>query len=389
MQGPRPVESAHVSLSRQTVDAGPSAWRTIVPVWSDLIDRTRETSAFLSEEWVGRWFDRFGERFHTFGLIWSTSEGEPVACALLTPSHARIGPLRVSTVRLNASGAHGFACEINDVVTLPEYRSDVVADLTDFLASQPTDQIRLEGVRQDLFQQILGRWPSDRWRGIESESPYVNLDRLRRSGEDYLSTLSSNTRSQIRRSIRKYEDRLGGLRAESASGAAQALDWFAEMLDLHDRRWRSVGEPSGFTQDARDFHADLISEILSRESSDGLCADLTRVTAGSETIGILYHLVLRGHVHFYQSGFLYHDDSHLKPGLVSHALSIEDCIRSGHGRYDFLGGEAEPVRYKRSLSTDAEILYWATLPNGTLRESVLSTARRVKDAVRKRLGEGS
>lgn len=373
-----------MTLVRRKVGPGPDTWAALEQTWSGLFDRTGETSVFLSEEWMGRWFERFGEPFDTFGFVWSTAGGEPVACALIPRPPSRIGPFRVSTVRLNASGARGFACEINDVLTLAEHRAEVVEDLAEILASHPSDEVMLEGVREDLFERTLDRWPAGRWRGIRSESPYVDLDRLRATGKSYLSTLSSNTRGQIRRSMRKYEDRFGALTSRSASGPAQALDWFSEMLELHDRRWDSEGTESGFLQEAREFHAELIHDAVSGASSDALCADLTRVSAGDETIGVLYHLIRRGHVHFYQSGLLYHDDSHLKPGLVAHTLSIEDSIRRGYSRYDFLGGESEPVRYKRSLSTDAEILYWATLPNGTLRERLLSAARRVKNALRSR-----
>jgi CelD/BcsL family acetyltransferase involved in cellulose biosynthesis len=148
---------------------------------------------------------------------------------------------------------------------------------------------------------------------------------------------------------------------ELARSADQALTWFEEMVTLHEERWRAQGEAGAFLPTAKRFHTTLIERVFGDEGDRGLGIDIVRVRFGEATIGILYNLVYRGCVHFYQSGLNYHDDARLKPGFVAHALTIERCVRRGDEEYDFLGGEPEPVRYKRSLSTDRRTLYWAEL----------------------------
>ena len=79
-----------------------------------------------------------------------------------------------------------------------------------------------------------------------------------------------------------------------------------------------------------------------------------------------------------QSGLAYHEDRRLKPGLVCHTLAIEHHLLRGSREYDFLGGEAQPVQYKRSLSTNVHCLTWGQISLGTARVKALWTARSVK-----------
>ena len=108
---------------------------------------------------------------------------------------------------------------------------------------------------------------------------------------------------------------------------------------------------------------------------------LFRSRYGTTTIGLVYHLVLSGRVHFFQSGFSYSQDRRLKPGLVTHYHSIVHCMSEGHVEYDFLGGGATSVRYKRSLSTATRVLWWVELPKPTIKMSVYDTLRRWKQCL--------
>lgn len=358
---PKRAEEGVPRLVSTEIPAGPDLWKTIEPVWTSVLNRTGETSAFMSAPWVRLWLETFGAELETNAIVWSTPAGDAVACALISRGKGRVGPFRVSRVFLNASGEDQVGCEHNDVLVLPEYRGDVVHDLTRVFRAQPQDELALLGIRKRLFDELVASWSGRPWNGRVSESPYVDLAAIRRSGGDYLATLSSNKRSQIRRSIRLYEERFGTMSVEFAQSADQALTWFEELVTLHEERWRAEGVAGAFHAVAKRFHTTLIERVFGDEGDGGLGIDIVRVRFGETTIGVLYNLVCRGCVHFYQSGLNYHDDARLKPGFVTHTLTIERCIRRGDEEYDFLGGEPRPVRYKRSLSTDRRTLYWAEL----------------------------
>lgn len=373
-------DKMRASVRRIDVPVGQAIWPAVRSAWRQLLAQTNETSAFLSETWVRLWLERFGPTGKASAVIWTEPSGQPIGCAILSSQQGRIGPAKVSRSFLNASGVEGVGCEHNDFLALPSHRPQLIVDLCEMLRARNDDEIALEGVRSDLFDELRETWWTRSWEGYRSEAPFVALGKIREAGATYLSTLSSNTRSQIRRSKRLYESKYGPLHFGLAESADEATDWFSELLRLHDARWRFDTGESGFTQEARGFHQELIARATRPETD--LDIDMVRLRFGTETIAILYHIVWRGHVCFFQSGISYDDDRRLKPGLLAHALSIQHSLDRGDHTYDFLGGEPEPVQYKRSLATDLRHLYWAQLPANKPRLSALRQLRILRRRLR-------
>jgi CelD/BcsL family acetyltransferase involved in cellulose biosynthesis len=106
---------------------------------------------------------------------------------------------------------------------------------------------------------------------------------------------------------------------------------------------------------------------------------LLRVMAGSNTVGLVYNLVHRGKVYFYQCGYNYTADRRLSPGTVSLALVIQYCLDRGFLEFDFLAGEAP---YKASLSTGSRSLVWATFRRPGPRVWAYGVARGLKNRFR-------
>jgi CelD/BcsL family acetyltransferase involved in cellulose biosynthesis len=195
---------------------------------------------------------------------------------------------------------------------------------------------------------VAGGWA---WRRQVIDAPRVELDQVRAAGGCYLSVLSRNARQQIRRSLRAFATR-GELRLERAASTEEALAWLDDLIRAHAETWRRRGRPGAFaTPFMRRFHHSLISRGMPRGE-----VDLLRARAGPEVLGHLYNLRRNGWICAYQSGWdLAGATRDARPGIVCHVLAIEEALRSGARRYDFLAGEG---RYKRSLATDAVPLVW-------------------------------
>jgi len=371
-----------IALRRELLPADSSTWQDIRPIWSALLARNNESSAFVSTEWIEACLRHAPIEATGSWVVWRSEEEEPVGCALLWTGSGRIGPLTISRDLLNSPDVGGLGAEYNDIVADPRYRTAIVGDLVALLAKRNAGEVVLQGVRERLFQGIQAGWARQYWNGYQSESPYVDLDKVRDSGSDYLAHLSSNTRSQIRRSHRGYTERFGDADLTVAKSPDEGAAWFDELLQLHDTHWIQRGIPSGFTVAGRNFHKELIRTSMASEEAGSLSVDLTRVRFGKKVVGYLYHLVYRDCLYFIQSGMAYHDDNRLKPGLVCHALSVQRCLERGYHSYDFLGGEPHAVRYKRSMSTDRNILYWAQLPAPTLTMDLLEGLRRARRQLR-------
>jgi CelD/BcsL family acetyltransferase involved in cellulose biosynthesis len=204
----------------------------------------------------------------------------------------------------------------------------------------------------------------------ESDCHFVDLDAVRKSGGDYLALLSSNTRQQVRRSVKAYE-KSGKLRTSLASSGEAAVEYLHGLQELHDAHWQGKGKKGAFPSEfTRRFHDRLVRDAVARGE-----VQMLRVTAGDQVVGYLYNFVRDGHVYFYQSGFKYTESSKFRPGLVCHYLAIMHNLEADNRIYDFLAG---PQRYKQSLAAADVKMYWFALQKPRLVFAVERILRRVK-----------
>lgn len=317
-------------------------------LWRDLEARA-EITFFLSWSWIGNWIAELG---HCPPVLCGEAGGTLVLLGVVVPRRRReAGVIRVDGLRLHTTGERGKDCiaiEYNGFLVDRGWSGQVEAEAVGWLLRHAI----VEGRRRDELH-LIGMPERDGAcyvpPGCLVQKPYrkpswrVDLDAVRASGKAYLDTLSANTRQQIRRSMRLYQqaDTLSAMRAEDV---ATALRWLDGLKELHQLQWQARGKPGGFAFPFFErFQRRLIADCLPRGE-----IELLRVTRGEQAIGYVYNLVLRGHVLAFVTGFLYQDDKRLKPGLVCHTLAIERHLREGASVYDFLAGE---TRYKSNLGT--------------------------------------
>jgi len=187
----------------------------------------------------------------------------------------------------------------------------------------------------------------------EVPSRYVDLQELREEDKNYLDSLSSNTRYQLRRSIRECE-KFGELKLIPATDADMADSFLDGLIKYHQIYWKSRGSGGSFMYPYFEkFHRKLIKERFAKGEIQVL-----RACIDNEDLGYVYNLVKDGYVNFYQSGFNYDVAKKIKPGLITHYLAIEHNYKLGMNAYDFLASEC---RYKQSLSTKSNDLVWISI----------------------------
>ncbi len=330
--------------------------------WCDLEDRSTNHSFFLSWHWIGSWLRCLPAHIKPKVLRVRT-ETQTVGLAILVSGKVPIVShvLNLSQIALNATGNNRFdmiSIEYNGFLVTSGMEDRVsCAALAWLLKGGVKNQtIRLNGINANLTN-IATTLASENERQANqlnvSPAPYVDLDLIRISGKDYLSHLSRNSRQSLRRALRYYE-KMGPTEYHVAPTRNEALAYFIDMQDAHQKYWRMRGQPGAFSKPFfKKFHTALIKDAF----DDGHI-EMAQVTAGSHVIGYLYNFVWRGTVYAYQSGFLYADDKISKPGYVSHYLAIISSLALGRNVYDFMAGERQ---HKSSLSTNQRDLYWLRL----------------------------
>jgi CelD/BcsL family acetyltransferase involved in cellulose biosynthesis len=143
------------------------------------------------------------------------------------------------------------------------------------------------------------------------------------------------------------------------------------LAELNQRRWSGQGSASAFASPRfLAFHRSLIRKCFSAGA-----IQLLRVSAGAQTVGVLYNFVYRGKVYFYQCGFHYTEDRRLSPGRVTLAMAIQYSLDAGLEDFDFMAGESS---HKKELSTGARNLVWAEFRRRSLKITVLNRLRQLK-----------
>jgi len=344
-----------ITLSTPDDLASPAGQTRLGTRWRAL-EAQADASFFQSWSWVG---SRIAERFPDPVLLEAIEGDDTVALALFN----RAGGLGGDTLWLNETGHATWDTpyvEFNGPLIRRD-RTDLAATCLAAALRLPIGPRRgwgrrlvlsginatLAAVAEDLAGHTLARQPA-------KVSPWVDLAAIRAAGRGFADTVSSNTRYQLRRSVRRYTE-VGPIVVTPAQDTAQAFAFLDALATLHQESWTRRGQPGAFSLPFfRDFHRDVIAAAHPRGE-----IDLLRITAGIETIGYLYNFHFNGVVMAYQSGFAYRPgDNQRKPGLTCHALAIEAALTDGLAAYHFLAGED---RYKTSLGNAAQELHWLEL----------------------------
>lgn len=180
--------------------------------------------------------------------------------------------------------------------------------------------------------------------------------------------VSASLRAKIRRSLRRYEER-GPVAIAAAASPGDRAGAFRDLIALHEPYWRARGRPGAFADAGlRAFHERLIAEAPE-------ATELLRITAGAETIGVLYNFIAGGRAYNYQSGFRPETDNQFAPGFTAHRLAIDHYRRRGLSVYDLMAGEAD---YKRRLGREGETLTSLVMERRGALQRMKSLARRLR-----------
>ncbi len=302
-------------------------------------------SFFLGWTWTGSWLESYGVRPELLAV--TDQQGRDVALALV--GHTMMPRLlgRCATISLNQSG-------------------DPVADRPFVEYNGLLAATGCEEVAANAFHEALAKradWRGLRLSGVSPASPLldikarrsvrldrspvyqVDLEAVRDASGDYLSLLSANTRSQIRRAMKDHGGTLPSI--ATASTATEAATWIEEMRALNEGRHadNAWAEPA-FCR----FVA-----LLADRGRDSGEVELLRFADGDGVVGLLVNFVYRGQAMNYQSAFAAPQSLKDKPGLLCHAAAVAHYEARGLSLYSLLAGKD---RYKQSLATREEALEW-------------------------------
>lgn len=350
----------------------------IQPLWVEL-EGASDSSIFQSWPWTRSWISALPDSVQLY-LLTIRHQDKLIGLGIFGKTvQVRHGLIRSRMLCLSETGLpefDGLTVEHNNLLLRRGWETPAWEAALNALADWDKDwnEIRVSGMSSLATLNTLQSLARSHnlIAQVELSKPFfwVDLDALRTDQRDYLSALSSNTRQQVRKSLRLYADS-GEIKLSIAQSPEQGLVYFEELRELHQRYWVVKGQPGAFASEfANRFHRLLIGSGIPSGH-----VQLVKLTSGEQTIGILYNLVQADKVCNYQAGLVYDDNPKRKPGLVCHVMAVEMNLARGAHSYDFLMGDSQ---YKRSLATRQDNMHWLFIKRPTLRFALEDLGRRTK-----------
>jgi len=347
---------------------GPVSRLDVIKLWREAEVRLSSKRLMCSSLWTETWLKHYGSLVpHRFAIA---RRGD-VCCgvALLTIGVSQFdGPMPLRTWHLGTAGepdADSVCVEYNSLLVRDEDRTEFARQLVAWIDSQSDcDQAHFDGFASDDITPLLADNPKAVV--VRKASPYFDLRKAREANVEPIEFLGSQTRSNLRRSLRK----LGHPTGEWAASAERAEEMLHRMIERHQARWNALGEPGSYaSRRFREFHLDLVHRLVPIGAMG-----MYRVTSPTGILGCAQVFIDDNRALLYQSGWS-PQPGNASPGLVVDYLCLAECQRRGLDQFDLLAGTSE---YKRHLSTDEAELAWVTWRRPRLKFAVLDNLRWIK-----------
>jgi CelD/BcsL family acetyltransferase involved in cellulose biosynthesis len=339
---------------------------TFEPIWKYL-QELAQPSFFLSWQWISTWVQTYDP---DICVVLACFDQTPVAIGIFSKStETRRWLIHSKQLRLNQTGnarQDQICIEYNDLLCDPQHKkAATIACLeTLMLRNSAWDEVVIANMPIETAQNIHHYFKSSRTDYLIN---CFSIDLTKIKSNTVLDSLSKNSRYQIRRSIRLFEDLYGAIRLETAKSPEEAIKWFHTAGKYHKERW----DDSGYDNlEFISFHENLI-----RCYKNEKVVQVLKITSGILPIAYMYYFLYNNSVHFYLQGLQYFDNGKLKPGLVSHVFAIDYFLEQGFNQYDFMGGDSQ---YKMQLSDTTEQLQTVIVHKNSIPIKLENAARNIK-----------
>lgn len=348
----------------------PTDWGAIAADWQALA-KDAKPNIFLSWAWIETWANTYGRVVSVLRVF----HGKQLVAMGLWARQKHVRPLglNVQTLHLHHCGVERLDQiwpEYNELLCLPDYRhvvhgallenipSDLGVNEVDlgvcenqlsYLLVSPLDTKLMPKANAGVLESSSGasslspppkrksHWlREERWTSVAIQVPLQQWT----SVDDYLASLSSSFRYQLRRA-EKGLSKLGPLELVFAESSTHCSQWLMADAHWHQKQW---GEQSGFNNpDFVKFHEAWVASAFDLS----LCG-YVRLMAGDTVAAGAYFFQDTSCIYFYL-GFARNEwGPKVKTGFCLHLAMIRYCFEQGIPMYDFMGGDYD---YKRRFGS--------------------------------------
>lgn len=312
--------------------------------WNALLRAGGIPSPFLTWEWMYTWWKTYGEKDPANQLCVVITRADEALLAVL-PAYIREQRMMGRKFReLRFLGSEFESSDYLELIHRQGADGTLAADLFTFLAGPQgpgVDLFYLLNILEDRpfageLQQLAGSAGFEEVTRHHRICPYLPLSG---SYEDFLKSLSSNMRYNIRRRSRKLFDHFHAT-LDMVTSPAEIDEAIDELFRLHEKRFESKNEQSIFQYDLRSgFHKQVARLFLEED-----ILRFFRLRVEGKTIAMLYCFQFAGELFYFQAGMDPDWEKH-SVGMVLMAGAIQYAFEHRLSRFDFMRG-AEEYKFK-------------------------------------------
>lgn len=357
-------------------------------IWNELLTISPANNYFLSWEWLWNWWQVYSETDDRLMVLLVEKEKEIIGIAPFYVRKTFLGGIypvrRMMFLGTQEKGSGEVGSDYMDVIYREGEERGVVNILFQAIVHHDIcDDIYLSKMDTStktfsLFQEEAGNLKFFSRIADEFVSPYIKLPS---TWDDYLSELAPSMRYKIRNERRKLQKHSNVL-ISKIEHVEDLPRGFEELTRLHKKRWESRGMEGAFSHEQFDqFHKRIMPLMLNRGH-----LELVLLSENSNNKAVLYNIVYKNKIYFYQSGIDI-TDKKAAFGYVLHSYCIEDAIKRGIEEYDFLPkGRSDDYKGRfakdyRALSDLYMARTWFVKQFVKARESARSAYHYVKPVV--------
>ncbi|RMF57186.1 MAG: GNAT family N-acetyltransferase [Calditrichaeota bacterium] len=301
--------------------------------WKALLGKASKRSIFLSWEWMYTWWECYHQKHSDWKLsilVFKKNE-EIVAILPLYESTLEYGIFRIR--RVGFLGDQIESSDYLDIITTEKYYTYFRSNINEILHNEfsHTDMIHFTGILEDsvIHDSLMG-WQNGTVLKQEFRiCPYIPLPQ---SFDDYLKTLSSNFRYNIRRRTKKIL-KLNDAAFNIISKPEEVSPAIEKVFDLHSVRARQKSLDTKFLKEIRhQFHQRCAVRMA---QNDWIKIFLLNIE--KKAIATLYCFDYQNTLYYFQSGFDPQWDK-MSPGMVIMAYAIRYAIENKMNIFDFMRG---------------------------------------------------
>lgn len=342
------------------------------PAWNRLLQSCLQPSIFQTPEWLASWWHSFGADKELFTLVFHDGDENIIALAPMYAEQQRFCglPLRV----LRFIGAGSGDSDALDFIVAPGYEQICAQTFLSWLAQErPCDICALETLPQNSqLAQHISALTREKGLKLRSEaSPNFFID-LPTTWSEYLDSLESSFRPLLTRYPKRLHSRFNVsiARCQQENDLASSLE---ALFALHQMRWTGRGEPGAFSSaERRDFYLRMAHAFLDRGWLEFWLLKIDNKIAAAQ-----FCFRYRNTVYLLQEGF-HPKYTAEKIGYALRAHVLQEMIKTGATRYDFLGG-ADSYKQKFGARCGS---YLTLHVAGTLRGRTWLAARHKKQQIK-------